>query len=53
MNIRITTSGDMKGIPSCGCFWSVERVVRLGFGAVPGFAPVVESLLRHVEDSGA
>jgi hypothetical protein len=53
MNIRITTFGDTNSIPSRACFWPLDRVVHLGIGAVPGFAPVVKSILRHVEDSGA
>jgi hypothetical protein len=53
MNIRIRTFDDRNGIPSRGCFWSVERVVHLSFGTVPGSVPVVKSLWRHIEDPGA
>jgi hypothetical protein len=53
MNIRIRTFGDSNGISRRGGFWSVERAVHLGFGAVPGSVPVVKSLWRHVEDPGA
>src|SRR6516164_5542610 len=43
MNIGIRTFGDTNGIPSRGCVWPMDRVVHLGFSAVPGFVIEVTS----------